>query len=130
VRFIGWTENVEDLLRESKILILTSENEGTPMSIIQAQLMGLPVIATDVGSVNEVLENGKSGFVLPYNPTKFAEAIINFKTDRHLYISFSDAAKNFAEGKFTTTRLVIDHEELYLRLISKHQANFVPKAQA
>jgi len=119
ITFIGWTGDVQKLLREVDLLILTSVNEGTPVSIIEAQRMGIPVVSTDVGSVREIVSNEKSGFVIDYEPSRFAELIKSFATDRDKLKNFSIEALRFSGNKFAPERLAADHLRIYKSLASK-----------
>ena len=63
VKILGWQSNIERVLAAADIVILTSDNEGTPLSLIQAGMSALPVVTTRVGSVPEVVIDGVTGFV-------------------------------------------------------------------
>ncbi|WP_162144541.1 glycosyltransferase [Ectobacillus panaciterrae] len=65
-KFVGWVNNEQkhNLLRETDLFILPSYNEGLPMSILEAISYGIPVISTNVGSINEAVRNGENGFLL------------------------------------------------------------------
>lgn len=118
IKFLGWTSDVPTLLKKVDLLILTSLNEGTPVSIIEAQRMGKPVISTDVGSVREILSDGKSGYVLDYDPLRFAELIESFAIDKAKLGEFSKEAVRFAGEKFAPERLAQDYLRIYRSLIS------------
>jgi L-malate glycosyltransferase len=64
VSFLGWIENPFDYLRQSDVLILPSDTEGLPLSIIEAMALGLPAISTNVGGVPELIEDGETGFII------------------------------------------------------------------
>lgn len=68
VEFLGWInkDKKNDLLMKSDVLILPSYNEGLPMAILEAMSYGLAIVSTDVGSINEAVNNGLNGYV--YNP--------------------------------------------------------------
>lgn len=118
IKFLGWTGDVPTFLKEVDLLILTSLNEGTPVSIIEAQRMGKPVVSTDVGSVREVISYGKSGYVLDYDPIRFAELIKSFALDKAKLGEFSKEAVLFAGEKFAPERLAQDYLRIYKSLIS------------
>lgn len=65
VRFLGFREDVGDLLKASDIFVLSSLSEGLPIALIEAMGCGLPVVATDVGGVKEVIQDGIDGFIVP-----------------------------------------------------------------
>ena len=115
--FLGWREDVEELIALSDLMILTSDNEGTPLSLIQAQRLGKPVLSTDVGSVKEVMIQDKTGFALTYDAKVFASKILEIRDDSAKYSAFSKAALKFSNERFSEDRLVNDHLNLYTKLI-------------
>ena len=66
-RFVGFRESVGELYAAFDVVALTSANEGTPVTVIEALACGLPVVATDVGGVSDVVQDGRSGFLVPAN---------------------------------------------------------------
>ena len=117
ITFLGWREDVEELIALSDLMILTSDNEGTPLSLIQAQRQGKPVLSTDVGSVREVMIQEETGFALSYDAKAFAIKIQEMKDNPGKYDSFSRAALKFSSLRFSEERLVNDYVNLYSKLI-------------
>ncbi|WP_312469705.1 glycosyltransferase family 4 protein [Neobacillus sp.] len=64
VNFLGWMENPWEPLVNSTVFVLPSDTEGLPLSIIEAMSLGLPCISTNVGGVPELIEDGKTGFII------------------------------------------------------------------
>jgi glycosyltransferase involved in cell wall biosynthesis len=118
VKVLGWQSNIEKVLAATDIVILTSDNEGTPLSLIQAGMAGLPVVATEVGSVSEVVLNGTTGIVTGLNVQEIAEALEKLANDGGLRTHMGAAARDFTLNNFGVQRLVHDHEELYKKLLS------------
>jgi glycosyltransferase involved in cell wall biosynthesis len=87
VTFVGWSNDIPGYLRRSRILLLLSEHEGLPAVVIEALCTGLPVIATDVGAVSSIMQDGENGFLLPVspNPPQVAECALNLLTETELY---------------------------------------------
>lgn len=81
IHFCGISEKLENIYSDLDLLVLCSKNEGTPVVIIEALAAGCPVAAVDVGGVREVLENGKSGRLLPSEPELFTKALANAISD-------------------------------------------------
>lgn len=102
--------------------MLTSENEGTPVVLIQAQMAGIPVITTDVGSASEVMINERTGFCLKYSAREFSDKIEILIEDSVMRSSFGAAGKSNALEKFSLNRLVSDHGKLYRGLISQSKS--------
>lgn len=120
VEFLGWQQNVHAFISQADVLILTSANEGTPLSIIEAQRLGKPVVATNVGSVSEILSHGKSGFILEFDAMDFAEKLEILRGDNDMYLQFSKYAKDLSSKRFLPERLVADHARLYKNSIYRH----------
>jgi glycosyltransferase involved in cell wall biosynthesis len=118
VEVLGWQSNVERVLAASDIVILTSDNEGTPLSLIQAGMAALPVITTNVGSIPEVVIDGVTGIVTNIDVMELADALEKLAGDVGLRARMGSAAQEFTMANFGVNRLVHDHEELYKRLIS------------
>jgi glycosyltransferase involved in cell wall biosynthesis len=119
MNFMGWQHDLGALFSVADILIMTSDNEGTPLSAIQAQLSGVPVVSTDVGSVAEVLLDGKSGFLTNLEPMQIAAKIEFLAANSKERINMGKVGKAFAIDKFSPERLVKDHENLYKDLITR-----------
>ena len=119
VAFLGWQSDIEKILSFSDLVILTSENEGTPVALIQAQMAGVPVLTTDVGSASEVMINGQSGFCLRYLAKDFADKIELLAKNEGMRNSFGAAGESNAKNNFSLSRLVSDHAKLYRDLISR-----------
>jgi len=106
----------------SDLVVLTSENEGTPVSLIQAQMAGIPVLTTDVGSASEVMINEKTGFCSKYSAQEFADKIELLAKNVGMRNSFGAAGQSNARDKFALSRLISDHAELYLNLIRQSKS--------
>jgi glycosyltransferase involved in cell wall biosynthesis len=97
---------------------LTSDNEGTPLSLIQAGMAGIPVVTTNVGSISEVVMNGSTGIITSTEVIELADALEKLFNDSSLRQSFGVNAQKYTKSNFGVQRLVSDHEELYRKLIS------------
>jgi glycosyltransferase involved in cell wall biosynthesis len=118
VQFLGWRSDIEIILSASDIVVLTSDNEGTPISLIQAGLAGKPTVSTNVGSVKEIVLDGKTGFITELNPESLATAISSLVKDDVLRKKFGSAASMHTHANYGVDRLVKDHSQLYKELIS------------
>jgi glycosyltransferase involved in cell wall biosynthesis len=114
---LGWQHNLAALFSVANILVMTSDNEGTPLSIVQAQLSGVPVVSTNVGSISEVLLDGVSGFLTNLDAKLIAEKIEFLINNPKQRVEMGAAGLSFAGEKFSPRRLVSDHERLYKELI-------------
>jgi glycosyltransferase involved in cell wall biosynthesis len=118
VVFLGWRIDIENILSASDIVVLTSDNEGTPLSLIQAGLAGKPTVSTNVGSVKEIVMDGKTGLITELNPESLAVAVNSLAGDDVLRKNFGSAASVHTHANYGVDRLVKDHAELYKALMT------------
>ncbi len=123
VKVLGWQSDIERVLAAADIVLLTSDNEGTPLSLIQAGMAGLPVIATNVGSVPEVVLDRVTGIITSLEVKDLADALEELFLNKALYTQLGSTAQEFTIANFGVQRLVNDHSELYKKLLS-NQARF------
>ena len=119
VTFLGWREDIEVVLAAADFVILTSDNEGTPLSLIQAGMVGIPVVATNVGSTNEIVVNGKTGFLTDLSVEQLAAAITKLAENSDLRAQMGTAGQEYTLVRYGVERLVKDHQDLYLRLLNR-----------
>ncbi len=97
VSCVGYQDNVENLLRKSKIFVLTSDSEGLSLSMMEAMMCGLPAVVSDVGDLGDLVENGVNGFLVPRrSPKLFAARMVELLTDAQRLEAFSQAARHSA----------------------------------
>jgi glycosyltransferase involved in cell wall biosynthesis len=118
VTVLGWQSDIERVLSAADIVVLTSDNEGTPLSLIQAGMAGLPVVTTNVGSVPEVVLDGVTGVITALDVKELADALEKLVANNGLRSKLGIAAQEFTLSHFGVKRLVTDHEELYKKLIA------------
>ena len=118
VTILGWQNDIERVLSSADMVVLTSDNEGTPLSLIQAGMAGLPVVTTNVGSVPEVVLDGVTGIVTGLDVQEIADALEKLVNDKALRAKLGATAQEFTLSNFGVKRLVHDHEELYKKLLS------------
>jgi len=119
VTFLGWREDIEVILAAADFVILTSDNEGTPLSLIQAGMVGIPVVATNVGSTNEIVVDGETGFLTDLSVDQLTEAVTKLVTDSSLRAQMGAAGKEYTMARYGVARLVKDHQDLYLKLLKR-----------
>jgi glycosyltransferase involved in cell wall biosynthesis len=118
VKILSWQSNIEKVLGAADIVVLTSDNEGTPLSLIQAGMAGLPVVTTRVGSVPEVVLDGVTGIITSLGVQEIAAALESLVSSNELRVQMGVAGQKFTLTNFGVERLVKDHEELYKKLIT------------
>ena len=116
VSVIGWAK-AEDLFGASDIILSTSENEGMPVALIEAQLAGKPVVATDVGSVSEVIANHETGLVTNKNPNSIAAAVNTLILDTQKRSAMGTLAASRAQSLFSVDRMINAHIALYRSIV-------------
>jgi glycosyltransferase involved in cell wall biosynthesis len=116
VSVIGWAD-AADLFGASDIILSTSENEGMPVALIEAQLAGKPVVATDVGSVSEVILNHETGIVTNKNAGSIASALESLVIDKAKREEMGRLAIARAQALFSVDRMINAHIELYKSIV-------------
>jgi len=120
VHFLGWREDVADVLRAADLMVLPSLDEGLPIAILEAMACGRPVVATPVGGVPEAVVDGQTGLLVPPgDPAHLAQAVLRLLHDPILARRLGDEGRRRAE-----TVLSIDHvtsrvESLYEELAAR-----------
>lgn len=117
ITFLGWESHTEDWLAISDAAILLSDNEAVPLAMIEAGLAGLPVIATNVGSMGDVVENGKNGFLVDPIVTEIAAGIIALSESPELRKNLGDRGRDLARQRFSVETMIKRHEEIYSQAI-------------
>ena len=118
VAVLGWQIDIEKVLSAADLVVLTSDNEGTPLSLIQAGMAGLPVVTTSVGSIPEVVLHGVTGIITSFDVDEIADALEMLSRDKNLRTQLGAAAQQFTLAHFGVQRLVHDHVELYRKLLA------------
>ena len=118
VRFLGWQPDIADLYVAADCVVLTSDSEGMPVTLIEAAMAGVPGVTTDVGSAREVVVDGVTGLVVASDASAVADGLLRL-FDVELRDRLGAAARARAEAEFGTRRLIADHEALYERLMAE-----------
>jgi len=99
--------------------LLTSDSEGMPLSVIEAQMCGVPVVATDVGSVSEIVEDEVTGKLVSGTPAELASAISSLVESTSTLQSMGEAARKRAKNLFSRGVMVNRHLEVYEEILGK-----------
>jgi glycosyltransferase involved in cell wall biosynthesis len=118
VVFTGWAEDVGCVLYTLDILVLPSLNEAVGRSVLEAQAVGVPVVATKVGGVSEVVKDGVTGILVPARDAHaLAGAILLLLNDDSKREGMSEAACGWVDEKFSDGLMAKHFEELYERMV-------------
>ena len=119
VIFLGKQDDVQSLLATADLFLLPSQEEAFGLAALEAMSCGVPVIATKVGGVPEVVEDGKTGFLLPPGDVEsMARAALALLTDRQRHAEFREAARRRAVAHFDTNLIVPQYEAYYRQIAS------------
>lgn len=116
VHFLGWVSPSE-FWPVVDICLLTSDNEAMPISIIEAQLYGIPSVATDAGSTSEVVIEEENGFLVSNDIEKVASRVEQLALNSNLRRIMGEKARKRAEKVFSAQKQVDDHLMAYRKAI-------------
>jgi len=115
--FTSWIKEIDVVLAGSDIIALTSYNEGTPVSLIEAQAANKPIVSTNVGGIENVVIENQTALLCENNHLiQFSDALFRLIENENLRASMSEKGWNHVKDKFHYTRLVKDMENLYKEL--------------
>jgi glycosyltransferase involved in cell wall biosynthesis len=119
VYFTGWRHDLATIYADLDVLAVSSRNEGTPVSAIEAMAAGCAVVATRVGGLPDLIADGRTGTLVPADdPTALSAAIGETLTDPVGSRAIRAAARADVEHRFMATRLVEEMKALYLHLLA------------
>ncbi len=119
VLFLGKSSEMERLLSVSDILVLPSEEESFGLVALEAMASEVPVIATRVGGLGEVVEDGADGFLFDVGDTEsMAEAAVSLLADRELRQGMGKSGRDHAQRDFCHEKIIKRYEDLYEKTIS------------
>jgi len=124
IKFTGWVKNIEEIYFASDIIALTSLNEGTPVTLIEAQAANVPIITTKVGGISDIVIENKTALLCNTNDLQdFSDKLLLLVENENLRNQFLNYPKNFIFEKFSYKRLINEYDKLYLNLLKKKGFN-------
>ncbi len=118
VIFPGFVEEIRELFACLDIFVIPSIAEGLSITTIEAMAAGLPVIASQVGGLPELVKDGETGFLVePRNPEKLAEAVLRLLGDRDKCELFGQNARSFAGVRFNTEAMIDRTSRVYKAIL-------------
>ena len=100
--------------KQTDIFALSSFSEGLPVSVAEAMSAGLPVVASDVGAMREIVDHGRDGLLVPaQSVSHLANALFSIIENREVREEISRNARKKVESKFALTKMAREYEDLY-----------------
>lgn len=119
VTFTSWIKNADWAMAGLDVVALTSFNEGTPVSLIEAQAASKPIVSTRVGGIENIVVEGHSALLSQNDHVEhFADNLLSIIENDDLRHELSLGGRGFVENRFHYTRLVDDMDSLYSSLLS------------
>jgi len=122
VRFVGWQskEQLLNLYQQANLFIFPSRHEGMPNAVLEAMACGLPVIATEIGGNEELVESGKTGLLVPAESVEaLSVALKKLLPESALRYTMGQASRRRVEEHYSWTRVA----EQYAQLLEKVTRN-------
>jgi len=130
IKWINAGSQVRDYLPALDIFVMPSRAEGIPVAMLEAMASGLPVVASDVGSISEVIQSGANGFLVrsePFDSTGFADTVRRLVNDADLRAKLGAKAQETARRDFSAESVAEAHVRAYERALKVRTANRAPE---
>ena len=114
--FPGLIDDLQQFYSDIDIALLTSDNEGTPVMLIEAQSAGRYVIAPDVGGIRDIIYPQCGTIIKPNSPENYVDVLINIMKNRNKYNKISETIRREIAERFSPERLTDNIYNLYQRI--------------
>lgn len=122
IALTSWIKDIATFNAGMDLICLSSDNEGTPVSLIEAQAANLPVLTTDVGGVKDIVLEGETGYIVPKNDLeKYAEKLLFLIENENIRHKMSQNGWNYVQEKFSYKTLVKNMESMYDQLRKENE---------
>jgi len=123
VRFSGFRRDVPQVLAAADVVTLTSDEEAFPLALLEAMAAARPIVATQVGSLEEMIIEGETGHLIPADDeSSFADALHRVLSDPVRARAMGEAGRHFVLQHFTAEQMVRAHEKLFAQLLRETSA--------
>ena len=120
VIFTSWIKDVDKVIAGADIITLSSKNEGTPVTLIEAQAGSKPIVSVEVGGIADIVKKNETAFISKrIEKTKFEQNLLNLIQDESMRKKMSEKGLQFVEKQFHYQRLCSDMDKLYKDILSK-----------
>ncbi|HUE71275.1 MAG TPA: glycosyltransferase [Pirellulaceae bacterium] len=128
VIFTGWRRDLPRIYADLDALVVSSDNEGTPVAAIEAMAAAKPVVATRVGGLPDLIVDGKTGLLIPpRDPEALASSVLQVLQEKERARRIGLAAQLFVRERFAASRLVGDMDLMYQDLLSRREKAGAPR---
>jgi L-malate glycosyltransferase len=122
IHFVGKQDQVQDLLPLADLMLMPSEMESFGLAALEAMACSVPVIATRVGGVPELIDEGVTGLLFPVGDVaNMAAAAVRLLSDEPRRAEMAEAARAVARDRFCTTRIIPQYEAYYRAVIGREE---------
>jgi glycosyltransferase involved in cell wall biosynthesis len=120
ITFTSWIIDIDIPVAGLDIIALTSNNEGTPVSLIEAQAAGKAVVSTNVGGISDIVIEGETALLAPKEDREeFSKYLLELIENETLRNKMANRSPSFANDSFGYMKMVENHRDLYMRLLSQ-----------
>jgi glycosyltransferase involved in cell wall biosynthesis len=120
VRFAGQRDDVARLLNGLDLFALSSKTEGHPIAVLEAMATGLPVLATKVGGIPDMVEDGTTGFLTRVEEAAYAARLVDALACDRSWPGMGCAARTAAAERFSSETMVDRYQALY-EMVRRHR---------
>ena len=122
VAFLGHREDVADRLADADIFVLPSRSEAFPNALLEAMAAGLPVVASAVGGILELVDDGRNGLLVPAgDPRALADRLCRLMAEANLGERLGEQARRHVESRYSFDRMVAAFEKLYIEELARRR---------
>jgi len=130
VHFLGSRSDIPEILRASDAFLLTSDNEAAPVSIMESMATGVPVVASNVGSVHEMVVENETGYLVPTKAAAFAKRLVEIFSDAELATRLSHNARNHAVNNASVQVMVEGYQDLINTIYDRKASSKLAPSQS
>jgi len=115
VKMLGLRKDIVELNKILDVSVLSSDSEALPMTLLESMASSVPIVATNVGSVPDIIINGENGFLIsPNSPGRLAEAVLTILNNENLAKKMGERGRQIASSKFSEENMVSNYEKLFM----------------
>lgn len=119
IKITGYRESAVDVMNASDVVVMTSQQENFPRTLLEGALLAKPLVAFDVGGVSSIIKNGENGYLVPFPDIgEFAEKLFFLNNHPELRAQMGAKSKQFAQ-RFSPERIKKDYYELYEKVTNE-----------